>query len=154
MAVKNEPHESCQDLVDLYGTPMEEIIRRGGFKAQLQTIDYLTHRIRTSARNGSLCAMLESIDVRSRYIICRTLILKSIKKCKSLARADRVEIKGRIALRSKDVYAVVPTLLVFVTGVDAATTWPDRPIRFVVHVAAGGGVDLMARIAMPGRRME
>jgi len=24
--------------------------------------------------------------------------------------------------------------------------WPDRPIKFVVHVAAGGGVDLMARV--------
>ena len=28
----------------------------------------------------------------------------------------------------------------------ASSSWPDRPIRFVVHVAAGGGVDLMARI--------
>ena len=25
-------------------------------------------------------------------------------------------------------------------------TWPDRPIKFIVHVAAGGGVDLNARI--------
>ena len=24
--------------------------------------------------------------------------------------------------------------------------WPDRPIKFIVHVAAGGGVDLNARI--------
>src|SRR5258705_9703468 len=38
------------------------------------------------------------------------------------------------------------TLLVLATSVHAATAWPDRPIRFVVHVAAGGGVDLMARI--------
>jgi tripartite-type tricarboxylate transporter receptor subunit TctC len=28
----------------------------------------------------------------------------------------------------------------------AQDSWPDRPIKFVVHVAAGGGVDLMARI--------
>ena len=76
LAVENEPRENWQDLVDLYGSPMEGIIRRGDYKAQLQTIDYLTHRVRTSARNGSLCAMLESIDVRSRYIICRTLILR------------------------------------------------------------------------------
>ena len=26
------------------------------------------------------------------------------------------------------------------------SSWPDRPIKFIVHVAAGGGVDLMARI--------
>jgi tripartite-type tricarboxylate transporter receptor subunit TctC len=28
----------------------------------------------------------------------------------------------------------------------AQATWPDRPIKFIVHVAAGGGVDLNARI--------
>jgi tripartite-type tricarboxylate transporter receptor subunit TctC len=28
----------------------------------------------------------------------------------------------------------------------AQTTWPDHPIRFVVHSAAGGNVDLLARI--------
>ena len=26
----------------------------------------------------------------------------------------------------------------------ASSSWPDRPIKFIVHVAAGGGVDLMA----------
>ena len=76
LAVENEPQESWQDLVDLYGSPMEEIIRRGDYKAQLQTIDYLIQRVRGSARNPALCAMLDSIDVRSRYIICRTLILR------------------------------------------------------------------------------
>ena len=28
----------------------------------------------------------------------------------------------------------------------ASSSWPDRPIKFIVHVAAGGGVDLMARV--------
>ena len=28
----------------------------------------------------------------------------------------------------------------------AQSTWPERPIKFIVHVAAGGGFDLMARI--------
>jgi tripartite-type tricarboxylate transporter receptor subunit TctC len=31
-------------------------------------------------------------------------------------------------------------------GTPATNAWPDRPIKFVVHVAAGGGFDLMARI--------
>ena len=31
--------------------------------------------------------------------------------------------------------------------VQAQDGWPDRPIRFVVHVAAGGGVDLPGRLA-------
>jgi tripartite-type tricarboxylate transporter receptor subunit TctC len=29
---------------------------------------------------------------------------------------------------------------------DSQSTWPNRPIKFVVHVAAGGGFDLMARV--------
>ena len=33
-----------------------------------------------------------------------------------------------------------------VAAADAQATWPDRPIKFVVHVAAGGGFDLMARV--------
>lgn len=49
-------------------------------------------------------------------------------------------------MRLKVVYLVVLAMLAFSTGIHAATAWPDRPIRFVVHVAAGGGVDLMARI--------
>ncbi|AMN40864.1 TTT family tricarboxylate transporter, receptor protein [Rhodoplanes sp. Z2-YC6860] len=37
--------------------------------------------------------------------------------------------------------ALLPTALAH-----AQSTWPDRPIKLVVHVAAGGGVDLMARV--------
>jgi tripartite-type tricarboxylate transporter receptor subunit TctC len=33
-----------------------------------------------------------------------------------------------------------------VTLAQAQGAWPDRPIKFVVHTAAGGGFDLMARI--------
>jgi DNA-binding GntR family transcriptional regulator len=76
LAVENEPPESWQDLVDMYGAPMEDIVRRGDFAAQLRNIDYLIQRVRTASRNSTLCAMLDSIDVRSRYIICRTLILR------------------------------------------------------------------------------
>jgi len=36
--------------------------------------------------------------------------------------------------------------LSFVTMAKAQGVWPDRPIKFVVHVAAGGGFDLMARV--------
>src|SRR4051794_13419109 len=76
LAVENEPPESWQDLVDLYGAPMQDIIGRGDHRAQLKSIDYLIQRVRTASGNRTLCAMLESIDVRSRYIICRTLILR------------------------------------------------------------------------------
>jgi tripartite-type tricarboxylate transporter receptor subunit TctC len=37
-------------------------------------------------------------------------------------------------------------MLSWTTLAQAQSTWPDRPIKFVVHVAAGGGFDLMARI--------
>jgi tripartite-type tricarboxylate transporter receptor subunit TctC len=36
--------------------------------------------------------------------------------------------------------------LTSVTPAKPQSSWPDRPIKFIVHVAAGGGVDLMARI--------
>ena len=36
--------------------------------------------------------------------------------------------------------------LMSVTPAKAQGAWPDRPIKFIVHVAAGGGVDLIARI--------
>jgi tripartite-type tricarboxylate transporter receptor subunit TctC len=32
------------------------------------------------------------------------------------------------------------------TLAQAQGSWPDRPIKFIVHVAAGGGVDMNARI--------
>jgi tripartite-type tricarboxylate transporter receptor subunit TctC len=32
------------------------------------------------------------------------------------------------------------------TRAQAQSSWPERPVKFVVHVAAGGGFDLMARI--------
>jgi tripartite-type tricarboxylate transporter receptor subunit TctC len=36
--------------------------------------------------------------------------------------------------------------LACITLAHAQGSWPDRPIKFIVHVAAGGGVDLNARI--------
>lgn len=75
-ATENEPPESWQDLVELYGAPMEDIICRGDYAAQLKNIDYLIERVRAGSRNRTLCEMLDSIDVRSRYVICRTLILR------------------------------------------------------------------------------
>lgn len=36
--------------------------------------------------------------------------------------------------------------LTSVTPAKPQSSWPDRPVKFIVHVAAGGGVDLMARV--------
>src|SRR5262245_46791889 len=40
---------------------------------------------------------------------------------------------------------ILATLMAAVPA-NAQDSWPDRPVKFIVHVAAGGGVDLMARI--------
>jgi len=42
--------------------------------------------------------------------------------------------------------ALAALLILAQVPLAAAQSWPDRPIKFVVHVAAGGGVDLNARI--------
>ena len=43
--------------------------------------------------------------------------------------------------------AIAAMAVLSLTGIAGAQqTWPDRPIKFVVHVAAGGGFDLMARV--------
>jgi tripartite-type tricarboxylate transporter receptor subunit TctC len=42
--------------------------------------------------------------------------------------------------------ALMLATFLIVAPANAQESWPDRPIKFIVHVAAGGGVDLMARI--------
>ena len=43
--------------------------------------------------------------------------------------------------------AITAMAVLSLTGMAGAQqTWPDRPIKFVVHVEAGGGFDLMARV--------
>jgi tripartite-type tricarboxylate transporter receptor subunit TctC len=40
------------------------------------------------------------------------------------------------------------------TGATAQESWPDKPIRLLVSVAAGGGIDLMARLLAEGMSRE
>jgi tripartite-type tricarboxylate transporter receptor subunit TctC len=42
--------------------------------------------------------------------------------------------------------AIAALLALACATAHAQGSWPDRPIKFIVHVAAGGGVDLNARI--------
>jgi tripartite-type tricarboxylate transporter receptor subunit TctC len=42
--------------------------------------------------------------------------------------------------------AIATLVTLSATQAQAQSSWPDRPIKFIVHVAAGGGVDLNARI--------
>jgi tripartite-type tricarboxylate transporter receptor subunit TctC len=43
-------------------------------------------------------------------------------------------------------FAIAALVTLSATQALAQSSWPDRPIKFIVHVAAGGGVDLNARI--------
>ena len=43
-------------------------------------------------------------------------------------------------------FAIAAALVFTAAQAQAQSNWPDRPIKFIVHVAAGGGVDLNARI--------
>lgn len=43
-------------------------------------------------------------------------------------------------------FALAALAAVIASQAHAQSAWPDRPIKFIVHVAAGGGVDLNARI--------
>src|ERR1039458_8242837 len=49
-------------------------------------------------------------------------------------------------LNRRDVALGGLATLVAATGPAVAESWRTRPIRFIVPLAAGGGVDLMARI--------
>jgi tripartite-type tricarboxylate transporter receptor subunit TctC len=48
-------------------------------------------------------------------------------------------------------FMMLASLLMATAGsADAQSAWPDRPIRFIVTSAAGGGIDLMARVLADG----
>src|SRR5262245_47251066 len=44
--------------------------------------------------------------------------------------------------------AVVLAIGAAATGTTAAAAWPERPVRYILHSAAGGGPDIAARIVM------
>jgi tripartite-type tricarboxylate transporter receptor subunit TctC len=54
------------------------------------------------------------------------------------------------AVRLVHLILAAAAFLIFPHAVHAQETWPDRPIRLIVTSAAGGGIDLMARIAADG----
>ena len=42
--------------------------------------------------------------------------------------------------------ALASTAALFAPHVSRAQDWPNRPVRFIVHLAAGGGLDFIARL--------
>ena len=51
-------------------------------------------------------------------------------------------------IRLPSAFAALAILCSYPNAVDAAAAWPDRPIRYVLGSAAGGGPDIAARVVM------
>lgn len=75
LATQNMPPESWQDLVELFGKPIEEDVKDGDLEAYITKLETLRRRTREAARNPILTDMLENIQDRTRMIIRRIIIL-------------------------------------------------------------------------------
>jgi DNA-binding GntR family transcriptional regulator len=75
LATQNMPPESWQDLVNLFGKPIEEDIRRGDLEAYIAKLETLRRRTVEGAQNPILADMLANIQDRTRMIIRRIIIL-------------------------------------------------------------------------------
>ncbi|MBI3068557.1 MAG: FCD domain-containing protein [Betaproteobacteria bacterium] len=75
LAVQRSKPESWQDLVRLFGKPMERHVKRGEFEDYIAKLELLRRRTIVAARNRVLADMLDSINDRAREIMRRIIIL-------------------------------------------------------------------------------
>lgn len=75
LATQNMPPESWQDLVNLFGKPIEDDIKRGDLEAYIAKLETLRRRTVEGAQNPILADMLANIQDRTRMIIRRIIIL-------------------------------------------------------------------------------
>lgn len=75
LATQNMPAESWQDLVNLFGKPIEDDIKRGDLEAYIAKLETLRRRTIEGAQNPILADMLANIQDRTRMIIRRIIIL-------------------------------------------------------------------------------
>jgi DNA-binding GntR family transcriptional regulator len=75
LATQNLPPESWQDLVELFGKPIERDVQRGDLEAYVAKLENLRRRTIEGARNPVLADMLDNIQDRTRMIIRRIIIL-------------------------------------------------------------------------------
>ncbi len=75
LAVERAKPQSWQDLVQLFGRPMEAIVKRGEFEKYIANLDRLRSRTLEAAGNGVLADMLDSINDKTREIQRRIIIL-------------------------------------------------------------------------------
>ncbi len=75
LAVERAKPQAWQDLVQLFGRPMEAIVRRGDFEDYIANLDRLRNRTLEAAGNAVLADMLDSINDKTREIQRRIIIL-------------------------------------------------------------------------------
>ncbi|MFZ5557154.1 MAG: GntR family transcriptional regulator [Pseudomonadota bacterium] len=75
LATQNVPPESWQDLVELFGAPMEQRVREGDFDAFIAGYERFRRRSIEAARNPVLAQMLDSIYEKTQVLIRRIIIL-------------------------------------------------------------------------------
>ncbi len=75
LAVQRVKPQAWQDLVQLFGRPMEAIVKRGEFEAYIANLDRLRSRTLEAAGNAVLADMLDSINDKTLEIQRRIIIL-------------------------------------------------------------------------------
>src|SRR3954469_10348968 len=75
LAVEGSKPQSWQDLAELFGRPMDLIVKRGEFEKYIANLDKLRSRTLAAAGNGVLADMLDSINDKTREIQRRIIIL-------------------------------------------------------------------------------
>lgn len=75
LAVQRTKPQAWQDLVQLFGKPMEAIVKRGDFEEYIANLDRLRSRTVEVAANAVLADMLDSINDKTREIQRRIIIL-------------------------------------------------------------------------------
>ena len=75
LAVERTKPQSWQDLVQLFGRPMEAIVKRGEYEKYIANLDKLRSRTLEAAGNGVLADMLDSINDKTLDIQRRIIIL-------------------------------------------------------------------------------
>lgn len=75
LAVQKSTPESWQDLVELFGGPMQRHVTKGEFEDYIAKLELLRRRTIVAARNRVLADMLDSINDRTREIMRRIIIL-------------------------------------------------------------------------------
>lgn len=75
LATQNVAPETWQDMVELFGLPVEDDVKRNDLTAYLEKLELLRDRVVKAAANPLLADMLGNIQDRTRMIIRRIVML-------------------------------------------------------------------------------